>query len=194
MVVVLDFGIKEENSLIQLLNKLDCDYILSKNEQDILNADKLILCIEEDIQAVLRNLHVYNLFSLLRLIKKPLLAIGSGIQLLFDRLLENGSAGLGILKLPDNYKNSVAADDFERDVEIKVLSKDCLFDGFEDTAQFYFERVNFIPRTANTTAVTEKKNDCCVAVKKMNFYGVQFHPELSGDSGEKLLRNFLEKC
>jgi glutamine amidotransferase len=194
MVVVLDFGIKKENSLLQLLNKLDCDYILSKSEQDILNADKLILFIEEDIQAVLRSLHIYNLFSLLRLIKIPLLAIGSGVQLLFDRLLENGSAGLGILKLPDNYENSVDSDEIERDVEVKVLSKDCLFDGFEDTAQFYFDRVNFIPRTDNSTAVKENENECCVAVQKLNYFGVQFHPELSGDTGEKLIRNFLEKC
>ena len=194
MVVVLDFGITKENRLLELLNKLGCSYILSKNEQDILNADKLILCIEEDIHSVLRSLHVYNLFSLLRLIKKPILAIGSGIQLLFDRLLDNDSAGLGIVKLPDNYVNSDDADDVESDVSVKVLSKACLFEGFEDTASFYFDKVKFIPCTVDTTAVSETKNDYCVAVQKSNFYGVQFHPELSGDSGEKLLRNFLEKC
>ena len=169
-------------------------FIISKNEEDILNADKVILCIEEDLQSVMRILHVHNLFSLLRLIKKPLLAIGSGIQLLFDRLLDNNLAGLGIVNLPENFEKSVDPDDIERDVIIKVLNKDCLFDGFEDTAQFYFDRVNFIPCTDDTTAVSERKNECCVAVQKSNYYGVQFHPELSGDTGEKLLKNFLEKC
>jgi glutamine amidotransferase len=194
MVVVLDFGINEESRLLELLNKLECQFIVSRNEKDIVNADKLILCLQEDPKSVLRNLHVLNLFSLLRLVKKPILAIGSGIQLLFDRLLENDAAGLGIVKLPEDYENSVDADEFERDVIIKVLSKDCLFDGFEDTAQFYFDKVNFIPCTDDTTAVADKKNEYCVAVQKFNYYGVQFHPELSGDPGEKLLKNFLEKC
>ena len=194
MIVVLDLGIKKENRLFLLLDKLDCQFIISRNEEDILSADKLIICIEEDLQSVLRTLHVYNLFSLLRLIKKPILAIGSGSQLLFDRILDNNLAGLGIVNLPEHFENSVDPDDVERGVQIKVLSKDCLFDGFGDTAEFYFNRVNFIPCTDDTTAVSERKSECCVAFQKSNYYGVQFHPELSGDTGEKLLKNFLEKC
>jgi glutamine amidotransferase len=194
MVVVLDLGIKKENRLFQLLNEFDCEFVLSNNENDILNADRLILYIEEDLPSVIRTLHILNLFSVLRLIRKPILAIGSGIQLLFDRLLDNNSAGLGIVNLPEDFEKSADPDEIERDVQIRVLDKACLFDGFDDTAQFYFNKVNYIPCTDNTTAVTEKKLECCVAIQKSNYYGVQFHPELSGESGEKLLRNFLQKC
>lgn len=194
MVVVLELGIEQDNQLLTLLNKLDCQFILSKNEKDILNADKLILCIEEDLQSILRKLHVYNLFSLLRMIKKPMLTIGSGIQLLYDRLLDSNSAGLGIVNLPDDFHNSIHPDEIKRDVKVKVLKKEFLFDGFDDTAQFYFNKVTYIPFTDDTTAVTEKKLECCVAIEKSNFYGVQFHPELSGESGERLILNFLEKC
>lgn len=194
MVVVLDIGITKENRLLQLLHKLDCPFILSRNEQDILSADKVILCFDSDLKSVLRSLHVHNLFSLLRLIKKPLLAIGSGVQLLFDRLGENNSAGLGMMNLPEDYKNSKDADEIGSDAGVKVLSNQCLFDGFNETTKFYFDKVAFIPCTDDTTAVAEEENECSVAVQKSNFYGVQFHPELSGDSGEKLLKNFLEKC
>jgi glutamine amidotransferase len=194
MLVVLDLGIKKENSLFPLLNKLECQFIISRSEVDILNAEKIILCIDGDLQTVLRVIHVHNLFSLLRLIKKPILAIGSGSQLLFNRLLDVNLEGLGIVNLPEHFDRSIDPDDVERDVQIKVLNKDCLFDGFGDTAEFYFDRVNFIPCTADTTAVSERINECCVAFQKSNYYGVQFHPELSGDTGEKLLKNFLEKC
>ena len=194
MVVVLKLGIQKDNQLFALLNKLDCQYKLSRNEEDILSADKLILCIEKDLKSILRNLHIYNLFSLLRLIKKPILTIGTGVQLLYDRLLDNSSAGLGILNLPDNIDNSIRLTDMECGLEIKVLKKERLFDGFGNTTQFYFNKITYIPLTDDTTAIAEKKHECCVAIEKSNYYGVQFHPELSGDSGEKLLRNFLEKC
>jgi glutamine amidotransferase len=194
MVVVLELGIQQDNQLLALLNKLDCPFKLSKSEQDILSADKLILCVENDLQSILRNLHVYNLFSVLRLIKKPILTIGSGVQLLYDRLLDNGSAGLGIVSLPDNIDSSIHLTDFECNLNVKVLKKERLFDGFGDTTQFYFNKVTYIPSTDDTTAVVEKKHECCVAIEKSNFYGVQFHPELSGDSGERLIKNFLEKC
>lgn len=194
MVVVLELGIKQNNKLFELLNKLDCQYKLSNSEKDILSAEKLILCIDEDIQSTLRYLHIYNLFSLLRFIKKPMLTIGSGIQLFYDRLIDNNSAGLGIVNLPDDFDNSIQLNEIKRNVKVKVLSKECLFDGFDDTAQFYFNKVTYIPFTDDTTAVTEKKLECCVALEKSNFYGVQFHPELSGVSGERLIKNFLEKC
>jgi len=194
MVVVLELGIKQNNKLFELLNKLDCQYKLSNSEKDILSAEKLILCIDEDIQSTLRYLHIYNLFSLLRFIKKPILTIGSGIQLLYDRLIDNNSAGLGIVNLPDDFDNSIQLNEIKRYVKVKVLNKECLFDGFDDTAEFYFNKVTYIPFTDDTTAVTEKKLECCVALEKSNFYGVQFHPELSGVSGERLIKNFLEKC
>ena len=194
MVVVLQLGIQQDNKLFTLLEKIDCQFKLSNSERDILSADKLILCIEKDLPSILRNLHIHNLFSLLRMIKKPILTIGSGVQLLYDRLLDDNSAGLGIVNLPENIDDTIHMTDIECEINIKVLKKERLFDGFGDMTKFYFNKATYIPLTDDTTAVAEKENECCVAIEKSNYYGVQFHPELSGEAGEKLLRNFLEKC
>ena len=55
----------------------------------------------------------------------------------------------------------------------------------------YFVHSYYVPVTSHTTAITEYILPFSSALKKDNFYAVQFHPEKSSTVGEKVLRSFL---
>ncbi|MGO8933251.1 MAG: imidazole glycerol phosphate synthase subunit HisH [Terracidiphilus sp.] len=56
----------------------------------------------------------------------------------------------------------------------------------------YFTHSYKGPVTNDTAAVTQYIEPFAAAVERGNLMGVQFHPEKSGDTGLKILRNFLE--
>jgi glutamine amidotransferase len=56
----------------------------------------------------------------------------------------------------------------------------------------YFTHSYKAPVTTNTAAVAEYIQPFAAAVESGNVMGVQFHPEKSGETGLKILRNFLE--
>lgn len=79
---------------------------------------------------------------------------------------------------------------------LEVQSKSRLLAGVEPGEFVYFTHSYKAPVTADTAAVTHYIEPFAAAVESANVFGVQFHPEKSGATGLKILRNFLEgkKC
>jgi glutamine amidotransferase len=69
-----------------------------------------------------------------------------------------------------------------------------LLRGLDSGAQVYFTHSYAAPVTAECIAATTHANTFAAAVERDNIFGVQFHPEKSGDAGLQILRNFLEIC
>jgi glutamine amidotransferase len=125
---------------------------------------------------------------------KPFLGICLGLQMLFERAEEGGTAGLGWfaggvprfsvsgLKIPHMGWNEVIQE-----------QPHPVWAGIPDRSRFYFVHSYFpAPRDASLTAAT------CVygipftcAVARDNIFAVQFHPEKSQSSGLQLLSNFI---
>jgi glutamine amidotransferase len=59
-------------------------------------------------------------------------------------------------------------------------------------SQVYFTHSYAAPVTAECVAATTHANTFSSVVERDNVFGVQFHPEKSGDAGLRILRNFLE--
>ena len=62
----------------------------------------------------------------------------------------------------------------------------------ESGAFVYFTHSYKAPVTADTAAVTTYIEPFASAIERANIFGVQFHPEKSGETGLKILSNFLE--
>jgi len=75
-------------------------------------------------------------------------------------------------------------------LEIREGSR--LFAGVDPGAYVYFTHSYKGPITADTAATTRYIEPFAAAVERGNVFGVQFHPEKSGETGLKILRNFLE--
>jgi glutamine amidotransferase len=69
-----------------------------------------------------------------------------------------------------------------------------LLRGLSSGAQVYFTHSYAAPVTPECVASTTHANTFSSVVERGNIFGVQFHPEKSGDAGLTILRNFLEDC
>lgn len=75
---------------------------------------------------------------------------------------------------------------------IEVASSSRLFLGVAPGEHVYFTHSYHAPVTPYTAASTHYIEPFAAAVEQENIFGVQFHPEKSGETGLKILRNFLE--
>ena len=69
-----------------------------------------------------------------------------------------------------------------------------LLAGLQTGAHVYFTHSYAAPVTGDCVAATTHAEPFAAAVERDRVFGVQFHPEKSGDTGLRILRNFLELC
>jgi glutamine amidotransferase len=123
---------------------------------------------------------------------KPLLGVCLGLQFLFDGSEEApGASGLGVIrgqcaKLPPTQKvphvgwNSVA-----------VVRDSRILKGIADQTSFYFTHSYAAPVTSACVGRTDYTAPFAAAVEDGLVFGVQFHPEKSGEAGLRVLENFV---
>ncbi|MCZ7601346.1 MAG: imidazole glycerol phosphate synthase subunit HisH [Melioribacteraceae bacterium] len=195
MIALIEYGAGNTASVSNALKEIGVEHIISKNEKDISEADKIIFPGVGEASSAVKKLHLLNLFSLLRVIKKPMLGICLGMHILCDRSEEGDVACLGVIngeaKKFDTTKVKVPHMGWNN-VNISKDSK--LFNNIDDKSYFYFAHSYYIPKNDSTIATTEHDLEFCAVLEKDNFYGVQFHPEKSGEAGLQLLKNFVELC
>ena len=125
----------------------------------------------------------------------PMLGICLGLQWLFESSTEAPDlAGLGampgrcerlppIVKVPHVGWNS-----------LEVLRPSAILNGVADGTQVYFTHAYAAPLAGETVAATTHGKRFTAVVERDSLFGVQFHPEKSGDAGLQILRNYLELC
>lgn len=193
MIAIVDYGSGNIQSVVNALNDLKCDYIVTSREIDICNSDKIIFPGVGEASFAVKKLHKLNLFTMLRVVKKPMLGICLGMHLLLEKSLEGNSSCLGIIPGStnkfDNTKIKVPHMGWNK---IKIINESPLFNNIKDESYFYFAHSYYVPVNQYTIATTNYDVDFSSVIEKENFYGVQFHPEKSGEVGIQLLKNFIE--
>ena len=189
MIAVVALDIENSKLITDILNELGIENIIPQNEYDFNNADKIILPNVIELKSSVRKLHISNLFTYLRVVQKPVLGIGMGLNLLCEKF--EGTACLGF------FPEILEADDDKiktccKPKEIEVIKENKLFEGIGEDEKFYFDKIYKHKNNQYSTAVLKDDKDICVAVQKNYFYGIQFLPEKSGEAGKRLLKNFCE--
>ena len=121
-----------------------------------------------------------------------LLGICLGLQWLFDASEEApGAEGLGIVRgscarLPPVVKVPHVGWN-----ALELVRSSRLLAGITDGTQVYFTHTYAAPLAPETVAATTHGVRFTAAVETGSVFGVQFHPEKSGDAGLRVLRNFL---
>ncbi len=195
MIAVIDYGAGNTQSVVNVLNELSVEYIVTSREFDINKSDKIIFPGVGEASFAMKKLHLQNLSTMLRVTKKPLLGICLGMQLFCEKSEEGNICCLGILPV-----TSKRFDDAQVKVphmgwnKVSIIKESKLFYGIEDNTYFYFANSYYVPLNDYTIAQTEHGIEISSAIEKNNYYGVQFHPEKSGSAGIQLIKNFIELC
>ena len=206
MIAVIDYGVGNLFSLLSSLNYVGLDTKLTNNIEEIKNAEGIILPGVGAFRDAIGNLEKYGLKEILineAKNGKPFLGICLGMQMLFEKSYEYGEyEGLGLingtvqeikkyipensdLKIPHMGWNSLAINDGFKDD--KIL-KDVDNNEYVYYVHSYFAKTD----TKNIVTYSEHGTKIPGIVKNENVYGMQFHPEKSGDTGLKLLKNWGE--
>lgn len=199
MVAIIDYGVGNLFSLQQTLKKIGVESIVTSQKSEIKCADRLILPGVGAFGDAADKLRQSGLDSVIKEqcdSGKPLLGICLGMQLLFDKSYEYGEhEGLGIIK-----GEILPLKDFVSDLKIphmgwnslKFLDDNPLFKELSQGDHVYFVHSYFAKCKDGLSATSDYGFEVTAAVKKNNVYGVQFHPEKSGETGLKILRAFNE--
>ena len=206
MIAVIDYGVGNLFSLLSSLNYVGLHTKLTNDIEEIKNANGIILPGVGAFRDAIGNLEKYGLKETLiseARKGKPFLGICLGMQMLFEKSYEYGEyEGLGLingtveeikkyipensdLKIPHMGWNSLIIN--ERFKDDKIL-KDVDNNEYVYYVHSYFTKTDM----KNIVTYSEYGTKIPGIVKNENVYGMQFHPEKSGDTGLKLLKNWGE--
>lgn len=191
MITIIDYGKTNSNEIAESLEKLSVEFVISNKESDILQASKLILPDSKDISSSIKKLHLLNLFSILRIVNKPILGIGTGMHLMTKSLKDKTGTCLGCFPVECTTDAQHSIEDTQRLV-VNAIKETKLLKNVLEEDRFYFEGNCFIPRNECTTSVVNIGGEITSSIEKDHLYGVQFNPERSGEPGLQILKNFLE--
>jgi glutamine amidotransferase len=189
-IVIIDYGAGNIQSVKYALNRLGVEAILTADAEVIKNADKVIFPGVGRAQFAMEKLAKAGLDKLIPTLTQPVLGVCLGMQLMCEHTAEDDTKGLGIFP--------VEVKEFEKTLKVPQIGwnqiselKGDLFTDVDENSFTYFVHSFYIPDNEFSIASTNYGFKYSSAIQKDNFYATQFHPEKSGDVGEKILLNFL---
>ncbi len=190
-IVIINYGAGNIQSIKFALDRLGYHAVLSNSTEEIKTADKIIFPGVGEAKSAMTKLKESGLDTLISTLQQPVLGICLGMQLMCTSSEEGNTKGLGIF--------NIAITKFKTTLKVPQIGwnqihnlKSPLFTAIKEKAYLYTVHSYYAPICKETIAETHYGVNYSAALQKDNFYGVQFHPERSGDIGEQILKNFLE--
>lgn len=200
MISIIDYGAGNIQSVKKALKHIGCETIITRDTDIILNSDGAVLPGVGSFGDAVNTMDSYGITNtVLKYIEsgKPFLGICLGLQLLFPKSEESPNAkGLSVfdgsitkipsgagLKIPHIGWNSLS-----------IKKKEGIFKGIEDNPYVYFVHSYYLKAKDSSivSAQTQYGVTIDAAIEKGNVIATQFHPEKSGETGLKILKNFAD--
>lgn len=192
MVAIIDYKCGNLQSVKNALERLGAEYVVTASEEVIRKADRVILPGVGSAATAMESLQQTGLCDTIRSLRRPVLGICVGMQIMCRWSEEGNTECLGIfdskvkkfipcegLKVPHMGWNKIS----------NLESK--LFKDLAGGSYVYYVHSYYPELCPDTIATTIHGKMFSGALKYENFYGTQFHPEKSGDIGEQIIKNFL---
>jgi imidazole glycerol-phosphate synthase subunit HisH len=195
VIAVIDYKAGNLTSVMKAMTSLGASAVVTADPDVVSSAEKIVLPGVGHFGAT-RLLDQSCLKDAVRVATKrgvPFLGICVGLQWLFEGSTEAPEQpGLGALPgLCERFPAGIRVPHVGWN-SIQTTPGSKLMQGIADNAYVYYTHSYRAPVVQGTVAVTEYGGPFTGAVENDNIMGVQFHPEKSGVTGMRVLRNFLE--
>jgi glutamine amidotransferase len=191
-IAIIKYNAGNVQSVMYALDRIGVKYQWTDDEKTIQSADKVIFPGVGEASTAMSYLREKGLDQLIPSLKQPVLATCIGMQLLCKESEENNTTCMGVfdvsvkrfvstnLKIPHVGWNSIQAQ-----------GENALMQGLKKEEYVYFVHSYYAPLNPYTTAVCDYTQPFSAMLQKDNFYAAQFHAEISGMAGQKIIQNFL---
>lgn len=192
MIAILDYKMGNLRSVENALKRLGAEFTVTDDAGVIRSADKVLMPGVGNAAEAMENMRSASLVDVVRSLRRPVLGICVGMQVMC-RHSEEGD--VDCLNLFDARVKR-----FEPSADLKVPHmgwntignlESKLFKGIDGGEYVYFVHSYYPELCSDTIATSCHGVMFSAALKYENFYGTQFHPEKSGDVGERIIENFL---
>ena len=193
MIAIIDYKMGNLRSVENALKRLGAEFVVTADAEVIRRADRVLLPGVGNAAEAMENLRKADLVDVIRSLRRPVLGICVGMQVMCRHSEEGDAKCLGIFdahvkrfvptaeeKVPHMGWNSIG----------NLESK--LFKDIKGGEKVYYVHSYCPELCPDTIATTRHGVMFSAALKYENFYGTQFHPEKSGDVGERIIANFLK--
>ncbi|RPH62215.1 MAG: imidazole glycerol phosphate synthase subunit HisH [Acidobacteria bacterium] len=201
---LIDYGAGNLTSVRKALAALDAEVLVPHTPQELADVAALVVPGVGNFKATAAITDEWReaIFAAIGT-GRPLLGICLGLQWLFEGSTEAPEcSGLGLMngrcdRLPSHLNGANGTPQLLKIPHVGWNTLHfprlaTLFTGIDEGAQVYFTHSYAAPVTEDAAAVTTYGVPFASAVERGQVFGVQFHPEKSGDVGLKVLKNFLE--
>lgn len=200
MIAIIDYDAGNIKSVEKALKRLGQDVKVTRDREEILHVDKVILPGVGSFGDAMEKLVNYGLKDVIyEVVDKniPFLGICLGMQLLFERSDETpGVEGLGILKgeilrIPETFGLKIPHMGWN---SLNFHGNGKLFKGLPSEPYVYFVHSYYLKAEEEEIVTATAEYGTCIhaSVEKGQVFGCQFHPEKSSDIGIQILQNFVE--
>jgi len=191
--VIIKYNAGNVQSVMYALDRIGVDYLYTDDEAEIRSADKVIFPGVGEASTAMSYLREKGLDKIIPSLKQPVLGTCVGMQLMCRYSEENNTTCMGIfdvdvkrfpatpgIKVPHMGWNNIT--NYQSELTQSLI----------DNAYVYFVHSYAAPVCEYTVATCDYINPFSAMLHKDNFYAAQFHCEISGDVGQKILENFLK--
>ena len=189
---IIKYNAGNIQSVLYALERIGAYAEVTDDLEGIRSADKVIFPGVGEASSAMKSLRENRLDQLIRELKQPVLGICVGMQLLCEHSEENDTPCLGVVpvqvkKFPAGEKLKVPQIGWNNIYDLKTG----LFKEIPENSYIYNVHSYYAEDSVYSIASCYYGLPYAAAVKKDNFYGLQFHTEKSAEIGERILKNFL---
>ena len=197
-VAVVKYNAGNIFSVIHALKRMGVEPLLTDSEEELRRADKVIFPGQGEASTAMGYVREKGLDTVIPSLTQPVLGICIGQQLMCRHSEEGDVDCLGIFDaevkrfVPLKHEDKIPHMGWNSLQFPQKKGAKGIFQGFGQDEFVYFVHSFYVPVCEHTAAITEYIHPFSSAMQKDNFYATQFHPEKSGEVGQRILRNFLE--
>ncbi|MDC3416268.1 imidazole glycerol phosphate synthase subunit HisH [Aquibacillus salsiterrae] len=196
MIAIVDYGMGNVASVTTAFKRLGYDVILTDKKDELAKASHIILPGVGSFQAAVEEIEERGLKETLKHLanEKPFLGICLGMQLLFTEGYEGGTS-LGLDLIPgtvEKIKTPYILPHIGWN-SLDIKENDRSFQSFQGEHVYFVHSFEARTEERYLVATAEYGTEVPAIVKNGNVYGIQFHPEKSGEIGVEILKTFLRE-